>query len=105
MKLLLKKIKNGDKESLETFVKEIEKRLYIIAMARLMNEADAKDATQETLIKIYNIIDKHIKQSYKEGKISEAQSEEVARWALIKIYKIQNNSKLLNAFKTYSVLN
>lgn len=56
MKLLLKKIKNGDKESLETFVKEIEKRLYIIAMARLMNEADAKDATQETLIKIYTRI-------------------------------------------------
>lgn len=56
MKLLLKKIKNGDKESLETFVKGIEKRLYIIAMARLMNEADAKDATQEALIKIYTRI-------------------------------------------------
>ena len=56
MKLLLKKIKNGDKKSLETFVKGIEKRLYIIAMARLMNEADAKDAVQETLIKIYTKI-------------------------------------------------
>lgn len=56
MELLLKKIKSGDKESLETFVKSIEKRLYIIAMARLMNEADAKDVTQETLIKIYTKI-------------------------------------------------
>lgn len=56
MELLLKKIKKGDKQSLETFVKGIEKRLYIIAMARLMNEADAKDATQEALIKIYTRI-------------------------------------------------
>ena len=56
MELLLKKMKNGDKDSLETFVKGIEKRLYIIAMARLMNEADAKDAVQEALIKIYTRI-------------------------------------------------
>lgn len=56
MELLLKKMKNGDKQSLETFVKGIEKRLYIIAMARLMNESDAKDATQEALIKIYTKI-------------------------------------------------
>ena len=56
MGLLLKKTINRDKESLETFVKGIEKRLYIIAMARLMNEADAKDAVQETLIKVYTKI-------------------------------------------------
>lgn len=56
MEFLLKKVKSGDKQSLETFVKEMEKRLYIIARARLMNEADAKDATQETLIKIYTRI-------------------------------------------------
>ena len=56
MQFLLKNIKNKDKESVETFIRKIEKRLYIIAMARLMNEADSKDATQEALIKIYTKI-------------------------------------------------
>ncbi|MBQ8234157.1 MAG: sigma-70 family RNA polymerase sigma factor [Bacilli bacterium] len=56
MELLLKKTINRDKESLEKLIKGIEKRLYVIAMARLMNEADAKDAIQETLIKVYSKI-------------------------------------------------
>ncbi len=56
MEFLLKKMKSGDKESLETLLKGIEKRLYIIALARLMNEADANDAIQETLMKIYTRI-------------------------------------------------
>lgn len=58
----------------------------------------------KTLIKVYHIIDKNVKRAFSEGKISEAQSEKVARWALIRIYKIQNNSKLLNAIKTYKTL-
>lgn len=59
----------------------------------------------KTLIKVYRIIDKHIKKDFEAGKISEAQSEKLARWALIRIYKIQNNSQLINAIKTYKVLN
>ena len=59
----------------------------------------------KTLIKVYRIIDKHIKKDFEAEKISEAQSEKLARWALIRIYKIQNNSQLINAIKTYKVLN
>ena len=58
----------------------------------------------KTLIKIYNVIDKNIKYCCKEGKISEADSKKIAKWALIKIYQIQNNSKLINAVKTYNIL-
>ena len=58
-----------------------------------------------TLIKVYHIVDKNIKQSFLDGKITEAQSGEIARWALVQIYKIQNNSKLINAIKTYQALN
>ena len=57
-----------------------------------------------TLIKVFNVINKNIKQKTLEGNISEAESEKLAKWALIKIYKIQNNSKLINAIKTYNVL-
>ena len=31
-------------------------------------------------------------------------SKKISKWALIRIYKIQNNSKLINAIKTYKVL-
>jgi len=58
----------------------------------------------KTLIKIFNVIDKNIKQKTSEGNLSEVESEKLAKWALIKIYKIQNNSKLINAIKTYDVL-
>ena len=40
----------------------------------------------------------------KNGEISSAESKKIAKWALIQIYKIQNNSKLLNAIKTYDIL-
>ena len=58
----------------------------------------------KTLIKIYNIIYKNIKQDQAEGNISEADGKKIAKWALIRIYQIQNNSKLINAIKTYNTL-
>lgn len=58
----------------------------------------------KTLIKVYHIIDKNIKESEDMGLISEAESKKVAKWALIRIYKIQSNSKLINAIKTYKEL-
>ena len=58
----------------------------------------------KTLIKIFNVINKNIELNLKENNISEAESEKIAKWALVKIYKIQNNSKFINAFKTYNVL-
>ena len=57
-----------------------------------------------TLIKVYRIIDKHIKKSITEGNLTDADSKLVAKWALVQIYKIQNNSKLINAIKTYKNL-
>lgn len=58
----------------------------------------------KTLIKVYQTINKHIKKAKAEGKIDEVRSEKVAKWALIQIYRIQNNSKLINAIKTYRCL-
>lgn len=58
----------------------------------------------KTLIKIYHIIDKNIKESESMGLIEDAESKKLAKWALIRIYKIQNNSKLINAIKTYKEL-
>ena len=57
-----------------------------------------------TMIKLYNVIDKNIKNANAEGKISEWQANEIARWSLIRIYQIQNNSKFINAIKTYKAL-
>ena len=59
----------------------------------------------KTLIKLFDVINKNIKQKQIAGKLSEAESEEVAKYALLRIYEIQNNSKLINAIKTYKTLN
>ena len=58
----------------------------------------------KTLIKIYKIINKHIQESYTNGDIADVDNKKLAKWALIRIYKIQNNSKLINAIKTYNEL-
>ena len=61
--------------------------------------------SNKTLIKLYNVIDKNIKSARDTDSISEEESSEIARWALIQIYKLQNNSQLINAIKTYKILN
>ena len=58
----------------------------------------------KTLIKIFNVIDKNIKINQEKGNIQEADSIKIAKYALIRIYEIQNNSKLINAIKTYKTL-
>ena len=58
-----------------------------------------------TMIKLYNVIDKNIENCCKNGSIDEKQKNEIAKWALIKIYQIQNNSQFINAVKTFKVLN
>ena len=58
-----------------------------------------------TMVKLYSVIDKNIKNAYNNGDISEIQAAEISKWSLIRIYQIQNNSKLINAIKTYNVLN
>lgn len=54
----------------------------------------------KTLVKIYNIIDKHIDNSKNSGLINDEEAAKYARWALVRIYQIQNNNKLKNAIKT-----
>lgn len=58
----------------------------------------------KTMIRIYSVINKNIKISQSAGKLSDADSKRIAKWALIRIYQIQNNSKFINAVKTFDVL-
>ena len=57
-----------------------------------------------TMIKLYGIIDKNLQAARNSGAITAEQYNKTAQWALIKIYQIQNNSKLINAVKTYNIL-
>jgi len=57
-----------------------------------------------TMIKLYNVIDKNLSTARDTGSLSEEQYNEAARWALIRIYQIQNNSTFINALKTYKIL-
>lgn len=58
----------------------------------------------KTLVQLYNVIDKHIKKAGQNGLLSNEESIKLAQYALIEIYNIQNNSKLINAIKTYKTL-
>lgn len=58
-----------------------------------------------TMIQLYNVIDKNIEAARSSGCISEEETNEIARWSLVAIYNIQNNSKFINAVKTYKILN
>lgn len=52
METLLLRIRNGDKEALETLVKDIEPGIFNLSMRFLSIRQDAEDATQEILVKI-----------------------------------------------------
>ena len=58
----------------------------------------------KTMLKIYNVVNNHIKSAKKNGDFNEVHSEKIAKWALIQIYRIKNNSKFINAIKTYNEL-
>lgn len=55
-KLLIKKSKKGDIFAFEELINNYEKKAYNIAYRMMNNEEDAKDMTQEALIKIYKSI-------------------------------------------------
>lgn len=57
-----------------------------------------------TLGKLYNTIDKSLKNSADSGYINKADLNSHAQWALVKIYEIQNNSKILRALDVYQKL-
>ena len=52
-----------------------------------------------TLIKVYKVIDDNLKSSSALGKISEANALQASEWALAKIYEIQNNQHFKNSLK------
>ncbi len=52
MELLVKRSKEGDRETLEALVRSIQERIFGVALPMLYYPADAEDATQEILIKI-----------------------------------------------------
>lgn len=58
----------------------------------------------KTLINLYKTIDKNLDIAHKNGQISLEDKEKTAKWAIVKLYQIQNNSKLINAVKTYKTL-
>ena len=60
--------------------------------------------SNNTMIKLYNVIDKNLSNAFERNDIGEKERDEAAEWALIRIYQIQNNSKFINALKTYNTL-
>ncbi len=56
------------------------------------------------LVQVYNCVDNHLDLAKQNGQITDIQKEETAKWALMRIYQIQNNSKLRNAFIAYESL-
>ena len=56
------------------------------------------------LVQIYDCVDNHLDLAKQNGQITDMQKEETAKWALMRIYQIQNNSKLRNAFIAYESL-
>lgn len=61
--------------------------------------------SNKTLVKLYNVINKNISSARDSGSITEEEYNKTARWALIQIYQLQNNSKFINAIKTYKTIN
>ncbi len=109
--------RHGSKDGVEVFLdyelrtsKDILKTLYRTLSYHTSGMADyflrpIHRMSNLTMVKLYNVIDKNILSARNTNSITEEQANETARWALIQIYKIQNNSKLINAVKTYKVLN
>lgn len=58
-----------------------------------------------TMRRVYNTIDKSLKASADAGYMDEAKLKETSEWALVRIYQIQNNSRVLRACKLYDELN
>lgn len=57
-----------------------------------------------TLSKLYNTIDKSLQTSADAGYIKRDELNSHAQWALVKIYEIQNNSKVIRAYQAYQDL-
>jgi len=54
---LIEKAKEGDKDSLELLVREVQDKIYGLAIRMLWYPSDAEDATQEIMIKVITHLD------------------------------------------------
>lgn len=57
-----------------------------------------------TLLNLYNVVDSHLDAMEKDGTISAKDRDKTSQWALTRIYRIQNNSKLIKDYKLYKEL-
>lgn len=57
-----------------------------------------------TLVNLYTVMDNHLDAMQKTGNIDEKDKLRVAKYCLVKIYKIQNDPKLHNAIRVYNKL-
>lgn len=52
-----------------------------------------------TLVTVYDIVDRNLKEAERKGDITELDRERTAEWALVRIYEIQNNQRFKNALR------
>ncbi len=57
-----------------------------------------------TLRKLYNTIDKNLKNAQAQGYIDKDTLNSTSEWALVRIYQIQNNSKIIRVLEIYNKL-
>lgn len=57
-----------------------------------------------TLSKLFNTIDKSLDRACRSGAISHSEMNSTSEWTLVRIYEIQNNSKLIRAVNAYKAL-
>jgi len=57
-----------------------------------------------TMFALNDVVNKHLNQMQENGDITEKEKLANANWALVQIYEIQNNSKFIQAIKTYKNL-
>ena len=108
--------RHGTKDEVVSFLdfelkraKDIEKTLYKTLSYNSGGVADyftrpIHRMDNKTLVNLYKVIDKNIQVAKDKGNLSEKTAQNIAQWAIIQIYEIQNNSKLLNAIKTFKTI-
>lgn len=108
--------RHGSKDELVAFLdyelkkaKDIQKCLYNTLTYYTGGVADyfirpIHRMDNKTLLKLFHVITKNIESAQKNGSISQEYSNKLAKTALVRIYEIQNNSKLINAIKTRDIL-
>lgn len=57
-----------------------------------------------TMKRMYRVVDNSLKKSAESGFIDEKKQQDAAEWALVRIYQIQNNSRLIRACQAYQSL-